>query len=159
MRRVAAHVSLGCCRKEYVLTCGLPWPSDDSIDLAMPKLFGSLSIVGVALALQIGCSTTNYNAHYASPNQSSVNGSSAQFLKCHMYDGSLLVLATWKSSPEQGVVTGIGPFYDPARNMLSNGPQVVRLADVELLETNDPESVTHGGLILMGVVSLAFRSR
>jgi len=117
------------------------------------NLVRCLAVAGLALALQIGCATTSYNAQFSRPASSSIEGSSAQFLKCHMYDGSLYVLASWKSSPERGVIAGYGPFYDPARNMLSNGAQVVRLADVELLETNDPESVAHTGMIVMAVVT------
>jgi hypothetical protein len=70
-----------------------------------------------------------------------------------MYDGSLYVLANYRADSTRGIIAGVGPFYDPARNMISNGPQVVQLADVELLETNDPESVPHAGIPLMAVVT------
>jgi hypothetical protein len=70
-----------------------------------------------------------------------------------MYDGSLYVLANYRADPVRGIIAGVGPFYDPARNMIFDGPQVVRISDIELIETNDPESVSHSGAPLMAFIT------
>jgi hypothetical protein len=70
-----------------------------------------------------------------------------------MYDGGLFVLANYKADEARGFIAGVGPFYDAARNLISNGPQVVRFSDIELFETNDPESVPHNGIAILAVVT------
>jgi hypothetical protein len=110
-------------------------------------------LAGLGAALGIGCTSTGYRAEFVKPDSTTSVDATAQFLKCHMYDGSLYVLTNYRADLSHGIIAGVGPFYDPARNMISNGPQVVRLADIELLETNDPETVTHSGVPLMAVIT------
>ena len=68
-------------------------------------------------------------------------------LKVHLRSGELLALRTWKVAPGEDRLTGEGQAYTLAREKKGPpGRHDVPLADVALLETSSPESVTSLGL-------------
>jgi hypothetical protein len=99
------------------------------------------------------CTTTSYRATFTTTPAALSPEKDAPFLKCHMFDGSVYVLSSWHLDLQRGTVDGDGLLYDPARIAVARGLQVVKLADIELFETNEPERVWHSGVATMAVVT------
>lgn len=106
----------------------------------------------LAIAL-MACSTTSYRARFVKPASPQKVDEKAQFLKCHMYDGGVYVLEQWHFDAAGQFLFGNGRAYDPDRKPISTGAQKVRVADIELLETDDPERVPQNGVAVMAVVT------
>lgn len=110
----------------------------------------ALGFAGVAL---LCACTTSYRAEFVKPTAALTVKKSEQFLKCHLTNGDVYVLEKWRIDSAQARVLGVGLRYNAAREAVATGEQSVALADIELLETNDPQSVTRTGIAVMAVVT------
>jgi hypothetical protein len=77
----------------------------------------------------------------------------APFLKVHMDDGEVYALSDWRVLDAPPRVAGVGAHYDLERHLLNEGPQVIPLEQVALLETNRPRTVSGSGAVVLGVVT------
>ncbi len=75
------------------------------------------------------------------------------FLKCHTKDGSVYVLDAWQVDKSAKVITGQGVLYSADRDIVYKGRIKLSFDKVALLETNEPRSVTHTGMVIMGVLT------
>ena len=75
----------------------------------------------------------------------------APFLKCHMKDGGLYVLSSWRIDEAGAAVIGAGELYGTDRSVESRLSYRVRFADVALYETNTV--VTSPGVAGMAVIT------
>jgi hypothetical protein len=116
------------------------------------RVVASFLMIGGTVAVS-GCTRTEYRAEFKPPSRYQELNRSDQFLKCHMKDGGVYVLEHWDIPPNATFITGTGVLYDASRVQLSTGRLRVPLSDVELLETNDPKSVTRSGVAVMAVVT------
>jgi hypothetical protein len=113
----------------------------------------------MALALgtsAVGCSSTSYRARFTTPSNPREIDTSAPFLKCHTHDGRVYVLQQgWHVDVTGGFVTGEGILYDADRKAGPTTRQTFPLSDVVLFETNRPETVPRGELVVLGIVTVA----
>ena len=78
------------------------------------------------------------------------------YLKAHMRDGRVYVLANWTVDEGHGVVQGNGDLLGPDRQIIKQGNFHVDLADVALLETNRVHtSPLVAGLAVVTSISVA----
>jgi hypothetical protein len=79
----------------------------------------------------------------------------APFLKVHMRDGSLYVLAPWNPDQDDGRVSGTGTRYGPDRQVLEEGIFSISLDSVALFETNvaRPSPSVAGLSIITGITA------
>jgi hypothetical protein len=103
----------------------------------------------VALVL-CSCSTV-WQAGFAPPTE--VARVQAPFLKAHLRDGGVVVLERWRVLGES--LAGDGLRYDAARSVVTEGPVTVPLAEVALLESNEPRRVWHTGLLVLAGLTAA----
>jgi hypothetical protein len=76
-------------------------------------------------------------------------------LKVHLKSGELIVLRSWKATPGEGRLAGEGQAYTITREKKGPaGRQEIGLADVALLETNSPASVTSVGMGLIATTTV-----
>jgi hypothetical protein len=114
------------------------------------------SIVGGSVVAALGlaaCTITHAKRFAATPDELESAGSAAPFLKVHGRDGELVVLEQWRLDSAARTISGQGRRYDAERNAVASGRLDVSYDDVALLETNEPKTVVHSGLVVMGVVS------
>ena len=101
--------------------------------------------------LASGCST-HWRAAFAQP-KDYAQLRDEPFLKAHMADGSVYVLQKWRVSTAERTLGGDGLHYDANRSKGVEGSWTLPFDEVALVETNQPETVTDTGLILLGVVT------
>jgi hypothetical protein len=105
----------------------------------------------VLAVLACGCAIGYREPRLHEPVAPPAAGNDRSELKVHMKSGELIVLRWWKATPGEERLTGEGQAYTVTREKKGPaGRQEVRLADVALLETDSPASVTSVGL---GVVA------
>jgi hypothetical protein len=75
------------------------------------------------------------------------------FLKCHLWDGSVIVLENYRIEGEE--VLGNGIRYDSTRAPVERASFRLAIKDVALFETNRPESVASARVPIMATVGLA----
>lgn len=73
------------------------------------------------------------------------------YLKCHFWDGSLIVLQDWRVEDE--TVTGTGIKYDSRREVVEQAQFHVPISSVALFETNRPEAIKSARLPVMATVA------
>ncbi len=105
-----------------------------------------------ALALALSGCTTYWRANYAQPRDYARLKADQPFLKAHLRDGSVYVLERWTVLPDDRTLRGPGLRYDAQREVAQPGEYTLAFADIALVETNQPESVP-SGLVLLGVVT------
>ncbi len=112
----------------------------------------------LALSAVLTSCTTAYRADFTRQrdleNRKAVD-TSADFVKCHVRDGSLYVLQHWRLDTQARTVSGDGEWHSVFRDVKRSGHFTVSFDDIALLETNRPERVVHTGLAVMGVVAVA----
>jgi hypothetical protein len=74
------------------------------------------------------------------------------YLKCHLWDGSVIVLEDYRVESEH--VLGKGIRYDSTRNPVERASFRLAIKDVALFETNRPESVASARVPIMATVGL-----
>lgn len=106
----------------------------------------------LALGLTLSaCITRNYELPMTSTG--TLDGSEP--LRVHTNDGSLVVFSSWHFRRGVGF-SGAGVRYDVERVIRANGPQVVSVSDVALVETTHAELGRVGGsVIAMSVITAA----
>jgi hypothetical protein len=105
-------------------------------------------------ALACGCSIGIREPHLHEPAAPPAAAGARSELKVHLKSGELLALRTWKVTPGEDRLAGEGQAYTVAREKKGPpGRHDVTLADVALLETNSPESVTSLGLGLIATTT------
>jgi hypothetical protein len=110
-------------------------------------------LVCVLALTQSSCSTV-WRARFVPPEQrASIKSEDAPFLKVHTHDGSVYVLRDFRLDEAQRKVRGNGIAYDATRKPVRRGALEVSYAEVALLETNRPETVSHMGLLVLGIVT------
>jgi hypothetical protein len=115
--------------------------------------FGLLGLLGLLLA---ACSRTVYPAQFSRPSEPEKLDVGAEFLKCHLRDGTVYVLMKWHVDIPSRVVSGRGLRYDRERSGPGvDGDHQVSLDDVVLFETNRPEKISHPEVTTMVVVTAA----
>lgn len=113
----------------------------------------SWTALAVAAALLGGC--VRHVTRRVAPDIRSVD-QGAPFLKAHMKDGGLFILARWKVEPAGLYLVGDGQQFAPDRGSVKRGWFTVLLADVALFETNVVEnSGVIAGLALVTGASAA----
>lgn len=97
--------------------------------------------------LALSCAIPVREPHLHEPAAPPARSEKAPELRVHLRTGELLVLREWKASPGGDRLSGEGQAYTIARGKKGEpGRHEVALADVALLETNAPETVTSVGL-------------
>ena len=81
----------------------------------------------------------------------------APFVKAHMRGGDLFLLEDWRLAIAEERLLGTGLHYDKDRQVIATGAFEVAFSDIQLVETNRPESVAmhNPQLVIMGVASAA----
>src|SRR5689334_1332594 len=110
-------------------------------------------VATISVLASASCKETVYRADFKAPQQAGELKFSDQYLKCHMKDGGVYVLDSWGINPQERLVMGSGLLYDSERRLVTTGTFRIPLDAVALFETNDPESVTRGGVVVMAVVT------
>ncbi len=77
--------------------------------------------------------------------------SSDPYLKCHFWDGTLIVLENWRV--EGDTVSGKGIKYDSQRVAIERSDFHLPIATVALFETNRPEAIKSARLPAMAIVA------
>jgi hypothetical protein len=115
------------------------------------KLRRPRTCAGVAMAvLACGCAIGIREPQIHEPGAPPAAAGARSELKVHLRSGELLALRTWKVAPGEDRLTGEGQAYTLSREKKGPpGRHEVLLADVALLETSSPESVTSLGLGLV----------
>lgn len=111
-----------------------------------------------ASVLAAACNVTHAKRFASTPETLEASESQAPFLKVHGRDGGLVLLEEWQLDSTARTITGTGRRYDAEREILGSGPVVVGYDDVVLLETNEPRTVVHSGLVVMGFVGAGVMS-
>jgi hypothetical protein len=75
------------------------------------------------------------------------------FLKCHLWDGSVVVLENYRIEGE--IVFGDGIRYDSTRAPVERKSFALPFSEVALFETNRPESVSSARVPVMATVTVA----
>jgi hypothetical protein len=81
-----------------------------------------------------------------------LSASTDPYLKCHLWDGSVIVLENYRVEGDQ--VLGEGLRYDSTRAPVERGSFKLDIKDVALFETNRPESVASARVPIMATVGL-----
>ena len=110
----------------------------------------------------LACGPTVMRPHLYEPAHPPSPGPKPQPLKVHLSSGELVVLDSWKLSPDRSTLVGQGTRYTVLREPRESGPQSLPTSSIALLETNDREQVSSlavGGLstltVAFGVASIA----
>lgn len=109
-------------------------------------------VVGTSV-LAAACNVTQAKRFADTPQALASADAKAPFLKVHGREGELVLLEQWQLDATTRTITGEGRRYDAQRNLVASGRLDVGYDDVVLLETNEPRTVVHSGLVVMGVVS------
>ena len=111
---------------------------------------------GVVLAvLAAGCAIGYREPQLHDPADPPAAQKDARELKVHLRSGELVVLDSWSVAPGNDRLTGEGLAYTLTREKKGpRGRRDIRLADVALLETNSPASVTSVGLGLVATTTV-----
>ena len=105
-------------------------------------------------ALGVGCGPTVLKPHLHDP--AKLSGALKAPLKVHLLSGELLVLDSWKLSPEGTALTGQGTRYTALREARGSGAQVVAVESIALLETDDREQVSQLATIGLSTLTGVF---
>jgi hypothetical protein len=91
-----------------------------------------------ALGLLCGCFPDELDRKVVKPQnwRQLSDRNDSPYLKAHMRDGRVYVLANWTVDDKSGVVNGNGDLLGPDRKLVKQGAFQVDLSDVVLLETN-----------------------
>jgi hypothetical protein len=109
----------------------------------------------VAAVLAWGCAIGYREPRLHEPTAPPAAAKDLSELKVHLSSGELIVLRSWKATPDKERLTGEGQAYTITREKKGPaGQQEVRLADVALLETDSPASVTSVGLGLVATTTV-----
>ena len=104
-----------------------------------------------------GCSYRVWNTRQAPAQRFAELDSGAEFLRCHMRDGSLYVFSDWAVNARQRVITGTGNRHDADRQTVVAAHGPVPMDDVLLLQSVQAVAVNARGpvvvLATMSVVS------
>jgi len=110
-------------------------------------------LIPLFLILATGCSKTVWQANFIQPAEYHRIDPSVPFLKCHTDRGEVLVLSEWQVDEAKQSIVGKGIRYDSGRKAVERGPLTVPMAEVRLVETNEPRSVTKGHIVTLGVMT------
>lgn len=111
-----------------------------------------MTVLGMAM-LAAACNVTQAKRFAPTPDELAAQGSDAPYLKVHGKGGELTVLEQWQLDSATQQITGEGHRFDAERTRVASGSLEVGYDEVALLETNQPKTVVHSGLVVMGVVS------
>ena len=75
----------------------------------------------------------------------------APFLKLHGHAGELWLFNVWEFDADRQVVMGTGVSFDDTRGPHGEGVFEVPIADIALIETNQPETVFRTSMVILGV--------
>ncbi len=121
----------------------------------MPRALAR-AFVALGTAATLSCYSTNYRSSFTNTSVGGAVSTADLYVKLHMPDGSLYVLEDWSIVGEapDARVEGTGLAYDVDRHTTGKKERrSVRVADVAVIETTQPERVTHSGGVVLGVVS------
>jgi hypothetical protein len=119
----------------------------------MSRLFG-VALALFAPLLAFGCKQKVWKAEFAEVDEGRTLDAEAPFLKVHTTRGDLFVLERWSLDEDSRLIAGEGLHYDDRRRQRGEGEHAVQYDDVALLETNQPKTVVHSGLIVLGVATV-----
>jgi hypothetical protein len=109
----------------------------------------------VLAVLACGCAIGYREPRLHEPVAPPAAGMGLSELKVHLKSGELIVLRSWKATPGEERLTGEGQAYTVTREKKGPaGRQEVRLADVALVETDSPASVTSAGLGIVATTTV-----
>lgn len=116
---------------------------------------GSTRALATLLApLLLSCTTVYWRATLLAPGDAPEQPTAdAPFLKVHVRDGSVLVLAPYTVAREARTISGTGIRYDAERMAVARGPLSIAFDDVALVETNRPETVDAPEVAVMALVT------
>ncbi len=117
-----------------------------------PSFFFRITVLCSVVFTVVGC-TTVWKARFLKPTEYGDIDPETRFLKCHTFDGAVVVFEDWQLDKATQMLTGRGIHYDLDRNPVSKGKIRVAYTDIVLLETNDPQSVAETHLAVLGVVT------
>ncbi|HEY6572400.1 MAG TPA: hypothetical protein VI198_03705, partial [Candidatus Eisenbacteria bacterium] len=113
-------------------------------------------LLAAALAAS-GCSSIkSVHRTTVAPAEAQKLPTNAPYLKSHMKDGTLYVLAKWRVSERDSAVEGSGRHFDQARRPLSSGQYRIPLDSVALFEANvvQTSSAIAGYTVLAAVTGI-----
>ena len=114
-----------------------------------------VAVAGIAVSLA-ACTTTVYRAKFSPPDKPQEIDFDAPFLKCHMKDGTVYVLAAqWRVDAEAKRIDARGIHYDTNREVVDHGEYHLSIDDVALFETNRPEKFLDNGVTVLAVMTIA----
>jgi hypothetical protein len=125
---------------------------------AMHRSRGPALLAALTLALaDAGCSyPPQIKRTLVPPEAPGTLDRKAPYLKAHLRDGGVYLLARWTVDEAGGTVAGEGELLGPDRQVREKGPFTVPLASVVLFETNVvPQSAAVGDKAVMTGISLA----
>jgi hypothetical protein len=119
--------------------------------LAWPRPRALVACALVAGLIGGGCSPSRLKRSLKTVGEISTVDRRSPFLKVHAKDGELYVLSEWHIDEGGRQISGRGERLNPAREILANGPLIVSLDDVALIETNVVH--TSPGIAALAVVT------
>ncbi|HUS30366.1 MAG TPA: hypothetical protein VMZ53_17780 [Kofleriaceae bacterium] len=108
-------------------------------------------IAGVAAAVMLCATSCVHRIERKSGTTIHTINDKAPFLKVHMPDGKLYVLADWRVDETTKHITGTGDLFDADRELEKTGSFSIAMDDVAMYETNTIESSP--GVAAMAVIS------
>ncbi|MFC2116241.1 hypothetical protein ACFLTU_07180 [Bacteroidota bacterium] len=83
----------------------------------------------------------------------------AEYVKIHMHDGGVYVFHQWTINEKEELIFGVGGYYNANRNKISGNqmgdePFPVSFGDIALIETNQAQRNTPGGVAAFSIFSI-----
>ena len=105
-----------------------------------------------------GCSVRVQDRVITRPEEAATLDGKSRFLKAHMLDGQVIVLADWQVNEADRIVVGTGTRYDANREAVQAGSEIsIALDSVALFETNVSRSSPSVQIMtLVTVASIGF---
>lgn len=112
-----------------------------------------LAVLLFVSAFLLSCAPGRVVRHTTSPRDFHTINEESPFLKAHMLDGSVYVLADWSASADGKSVSGQGEHLDLNRQQIASGVLEVSIEEVALFETNvlSESSGTAGMAVITGI--------
>src|SRR6516164_6503219 len=93
--------------------------------------------IAAALAVAIAACSRVWQARFIRPAPPVELDADVPFVKCHMADGGVYVFDHWQLA-EKRFISGTATQYGPGHEIVKRGPASLDLAQVALVETNQP---------------------
>jgi hypothetical protein len=110
----------------------------------------------VSLVFTLACGPTVYKPRLQDPSHPPPFDEKSEPLKVHLRSGDLVVLDSWRLTPEGASLVGNGRRYDAWRRIDTTGPQSVPREEIVLLETNDRRHVSSLAVAGLSTLTVLF---